>query len=429
MQTCKLFIAAVFLMLLLSSNSLSQEWELKSYPPAGADQFEVETGNENGSYVQFLLETSGLGLFKSTDDGTNWENIGLVGKGLTAIVDNPFNTGEYAVSTSDGIYKTTDGGTNWQQNTSGIEGLFITEIIRLVPNNNLAIGTVGNGVFTSTDGGENWQQMGTGLENKTVTSLEFIFVSPTAVGLYATTQEDGAWVYDFLDDTWAPINDGNNNLFGTTAIAGNNSNLYMAASPNIYSSPTDPVFWQQETQFDFVNTILVLPNGTVVASSFGEGIKKRRSPGVWDDFSAGLPSDNDGFIDVINMVSDGRGYIFAAIDPLEPGIIGGIYRTVNQVTGVKNNIVEAVEYFNLGQNYPNPFNPTTNIEYSLPEASFVRLKVYDLLGKEVATLVNEEQAAGSFEADFSADNLASGLYFAQLRAGNFSKTIKMNLLK
>jgi len=85
--------------------------------------------------------------------------------------------------------------------------------------------------------------------------------------------------------------------------------------------------------------------------------------------------------------------------------------------------------FTLSQNYPNPFNPSTKIEYSIPEVSFVQLKVYDILGNEVATLVNEEQSAGTYRADFTAHNLASGFYIAQLRAGNFSKTIKMNLLK
>jgi hypothetical protein len=85
--------------------------------------------------------------------------------------------------------------------------------------------------------------------------------------------------------------------------------------------------------------------------------------------------------------------------------------------------------FTLKQNYPNPFNPSTKIEYSIPEASFVQLKVYDILGNEVATLVNEEQSAGTYRADFTGENLASGLYIAKLQAENYSKTIKMSLLK
>ena len=93
------------------------------------------------------------------------------------------------------------------------------------------VGTVGNGVFKSTDDGETWQQMGTGLENKTVTSVELIkFDAVLNDGFYATTQEDGVWVYDPSNETWAPINDGNNNLVGTTAIAGDpQGNLYLAS--------------------------------------------------------------------------------------------------------------------------------------------------------------------------------------------------------
>ena len=90
---------------------------------------------------------------------------------------------------------------------------------------------------------------------------------------------------------------------------------------------------------------------------------------------------------------------------------------------------EIPDNFNLSQNYPNPFNPSTKIEYSIPEASFVQLKVYDILGNEVAELVNEEQSAGTYRADFTADNLASGFYVAKLKAGNFTKTIKMTLMK
>jgi len=83
----------------------------------------------------------------------------------------------------------------------------------------------------------------------------------------------------------------------------------------------------------------------------------------------------------------------------------------------------------LSQNYPNPFNPTTKIEYSISEQSMVQLKVYDILGNEVAQLVNEEQSAGTYRADFIANNLASGFYVAQLKAGDFTKTIKMTLMK
>jgi len=85
--------------------------------------------------------------------------------------------------------------------------------------------------------------------------------------------------------------------------------------------------------------------------------------------------------------------------------------------------------FRLSQNYPNPFNPTTKIEYSISEQSLVQLKVYDILGNEVATIINEDQPAGTYRADFNGQGLASGMYIAKLQAGNYTKTIKMSLLK
>jgi len=85
--------------------------------------------------------------------------------------------------------------------------------------------------------------------------------------------------------------------------------------------------------------------------------------------------------------------------------------------------------YNLYQNYPNPFNPTTKIEYAIPEASKVRLVVYNSLGQEVATLINEEQAVGRYRIDFNASNLPSGIYFYRIQADKFISVKKMMLLK
>ncbi len=97
-------------------------------------------------------------------------------------------------------------------------------------------------------------------------------------------------------------------------------------------------------------------------------------------------------------------------------------------TGVEE-IDNVANDFSLAQNYPNPFNPTTNIQYSIPKASNVSLKVYDVLGKEVATLVNKELSAGVYNSTFDGSNLASGIYFYSLRAGNFIATKKLMLVK
>jgi hypothetical protein len=97
-------------------------------------------------------------------------------------------------------------------------------------------------------------------------------------------------------------------------------------------------------------------------------------------------------------------------------------------TGV-GNLIGLPDGYTLGQNYPNPFNPSTEISYILPEQNFVTLKVFDVLGKEVATLVNEEKPAGKYEVDFDASTFSSGLYFYELRTENISITKKMVYLK
>lgn len=101
-----------------------------------------------------------------------------------------------------------------------------------------------------------------------------------------------------------------------------------------------------------------------------------------------------------------------------PGTIG-INPVSNEIPGV----------FSLSQNYPNPFNPVTNIKFSVPAASFVNLVVFDILGREVETLVNKDLNAGTFNVDFNASKLTSGVYFYRITAGDFSETKKMILVK
>jgi hypothetical protein len=101
----------------------------------------------------------------------------------------------------------------------------------------------------------------------------------------------------------------------------------------------------------------------------------------------------------------------------------------SQSVGIQEISGEVPGEFNLLQNYPNPFNPNTSIKYIIDSRQFVNLKVYDLLGREVATLVNEEKLAGSYEVNFDASLLSSGVYFYNLQAGSFVETKKLVLLK
>jgi len=120
------------------------------------------------------------------------------------------------------------------------------------------------------------------------------------------------------------------------------------------------------------------------------------------------------------------------------GYNGTVLHTTNGgITSIDdNNQMNPIEFI-LSQNYPNPFNPVTKIKYSIPSATLrqaqsdikITLKVYDVLGKEIATLVNEAKPAGTYEVEFDASDLTSGIYFYQLKAGDFVETKKMVLLR
>ncbi|MCZ6774902.1 MAG: T9SS type A sorting domain-containing protein, partial [Ignavibacteria bacterium] len=102
---------------------------------------------------------------------------------------------------------------------------------------------------------------------------------------------------------------------------------------------------------------------------------------------------------------------------------GGVTSVVSPLT------LDRPATFRLEQNYPNPFNPSTTIRYQLPKDVYVTLKVYNLLGQEVATLVNEEKGAGSYHVEFDGEGLASGMYLYRIQAGDFVDTKRLLLLK
>ena len=114
-----------------------------------------------------------------------------------------------------------------------------------------------------------------------------------------------------------------------------------------------------------------------------------------------------------------------------PGISPPIYNDIPENNIPEENIENksVPDKFSLGQNYPNPFNPSTVISFAIPTQAFVTVKVYDILGREVKTLMNETKPAGYYEINFNASDLPSGTYIYEIRAGNFVETKKMILLK
>jgi hypothetical protein len=147
---------------------------------------------------------------------------------------------------------------------------------------------------------------------------------------------------------------------------------------------------------------------------------------LFSDNGDSLGSRNDGLtnLNIHTLTIDNNNYVYAGTD-------NGVWRRPLSeiVTSVENNSTTLPSEFLLSQNYPNPFNPSTTFRYSIPTQSKVEIKVFDILGNEIATLMDEEKSVGTYEVTWYAEQLQSGVYFYQLRANEYAQTRKMILLK
>jgi hypothetical protein len=144
---------------------------------------------------------------------------------------------------------------------------------------------------------------------------------------------------------------------------------------------------------------------------------------TWRSKREGLPSSTSG----IQLLINGN-YIYLGDGYINPQRC--VYRrSLSEIIDVKKISSEIPSKYSLSQNFPNPFNPSTKIEYSIPKSGLVTIKVYDILGKGIATLVNEIQSPGTYSVDFNGAELPSGIYFYRLQAGNYTETKQMILIK
>ena len=148
----------------------------------------------------------------------------------------------------------------------------------------------------------------------------------------------------------------------------------------------------------------------------------------------GIDTSNQGGNDNENSV--GTDHFITMTAPMLSGTVENVFGTMGEhtlidviVSDVANELPGIPVTYELAQNFPNPFNPSTNIRFSIPESGLVKLKVYNVMGEEVATLLNEQKNAGNYEVQFDASRLASGVYFYSIITDNFVSTKKMVLLK
>jgi hypothetical protein len=212
---------------------------------------------------------------------------------------------------------------------------------------------------------------------------------------------------------------------GSITISGNNIVPYdliitQDIMPSTITLPDDKVKGTEEyyaSDWIMVNSFEVSDNGDVESLELGAGNYVKLNPG----FSAS-PSTGNLF----------RAYILSPQD----NQIAEMQRITHNVvvsekltTEFDNSISEIPDKFQISQNFPNPFNPVTTIKYAIPFDSDVSIKVYNMLGKEVANLVSGDKQAGYYQVSFDASNIASGIYFYRIIAGDFIKTYKMVIVK
>ena len=403
-------------------------------------------GGPNG---EIYAATSQAGLFYSSDDGETWENRtnNLPGNWFTNVAVNPKTGTVFVAANFDYCYRSTDMGNTWGKMTT----LGSTPVVTFEFN---SAGEIYTGYFDrfykSTDDGVTWIQ-------------KFPNVSPIsdiAVGLndYVYLATDGQGVFLSIDggDNWDPINDGLDDLNikhiesfnDTTSLKKNTGNCSDATC-----STEDKIFEYNGTQWNLSQeNIIVLSQFKTAATNGPTGeasliltaalLYAKDPKCAWDILTDSHNKDEPlgGFAKFPkNNLNKKNESNFDSLEIFIGTNGGGIYKGTFTLTGIEDEKNIIPDKYVLEQNYPNPFNPNTKIRYSIPSSQnplpggarggLVTLKVYDLLGREVATLVNEQQQPGNYEVTFDGSKLSSGVYFYQLKTGSFIQTKKLVLLK
>jgi len=287
----------------------------------------------------------------------------------------------------------------------------------------------------------------------------------TSISLYSTT--DTSALYSFSSqykvatkglgayDNYITKGTPENQVFGISGTAGH-FDQYLAALINTYAPSYYPSFLSNlaSTNIDsegrtvqqrlmMYSPLYYLINNTTYYSGGGSGsstvapywrirsgIKQSDAP-LNTEINLALALKNyNGVMDVDFETIWGVGHVQAEdTGSANSNFIQWVQKCVAATTGIEQESAETPSSFLLSQNYPNPFNPSSKISWQSPEASHQSLKVYDILGNEVATLVNEYRNAGNYEVNFNASGLSSGVYFYKLQAGSFVETKKMILIR
>ena len=407
--------------ILLSVNLLYSQnfWEKTNFPSDNSQLFSVYSLMVN-SEDHILAGTFAKGIYKSTDLGNSWAESGLSGQWIRDFAINSSN--EIFITSvgsqfGDGVYKSDDNGNTWTKVwdaiSSGMNCLYIDQqnVIYVGMNYYDSQG----GIFRSEDGGNTW----TNIFELPANIYEIVKLNNGRILAASYGQ-----IY-FSDDNGVNWNSTSSGLVQATisdiALNPENEIFITTLGYGIYKSVDNGLTWitKMGAGWDF-SCLKISSDGKIYAATQGNWLYESDDNGDnWFLVNGGL---NDSKY-ILSLEITKSGFLFAGMDYY------GIYKSANKVVTTLNEENTVPSKFELMQNYPNPFNPSTSIEYSVPSNEYVLLKVYDVLGNEVNTLVNERQSAGNYEVNFDASNLVSGIYFYRLQSGSFIQTKKLMLLK
>lgn len=404
----------LFLIILLVNISYCQDWQIITSLNSSGILRVAEDGN---IYSSSMFQG---GVFRSTNNGNSWTNIGTQFGKVSA--DPPVICNGILYVSAGTVFKSTNNGSVWVDTKA--------QYSRMATNGNEVYGLTNTTVIKTSDNGNTWKVVYTLPSFQTIGNIvcngNNLFVACLRAGICRSTNNG---------NTWEDINNG----FDRTevyAVYSTSKGLFMVtanAVDNIYKSTNNGDSWFATTlpsETDGPNTILESKKGYLLAvGASGKVYKSVNSGNSWFQIRSGVGGLHTA-PGCVALLSD---------DNIMVGNLNAIYRTVSPTSVSESGSGDVPAdspfptRFSLSQNYPNPFNPSTSIRYSLPYASDVRLTIWNTLGKCVCTLIDKYQSAGEYSSEFNtsdiSSNVSSGIYFYRLEAGEYIYTKKMLLLK
>lgn len=432
----------LFVLFFTSSPAFSQWTQVATPEGAGVtDMVMTDNGNLVVTCASFGFPAGKGGIRVSTNGGTSWTNSFQHYTGRTlAMGQNGYvwaSSWDYP-TTAEGLYVSTDQGVTWGTYRYLIGASNNIFAIHVIDNNQTIFIGTRNGVMKSTNGGYNFFLANTGMPGNTwvrdlTSSSGGIVFAATTNGLFKSTNGALSWsVISGLaaGDTTVSVTliDTPTDVDPQLLVTGTNNGRVYTGTSGFYTSvviatifdPTVEVGWLGKRAGDILLYCLYPRYGNGMG-----GVAKSTNGGAnFTMINEGLPNPPKVSSMAMNTTIQ---EVFLALYENESTGAKVYKRTIS--VGVNQISSEIPKGFNLSQNYPNPFNPSTKIKFALPQSSFVKLVVYDALGKEIETLLSKHLSTGSYEAEWSAGKYTSGVYFYTITTNGFSDTKKMLLVK